>query len=165
MLAIPENPIVLAALSFAILILFLGGWGVLFPHSIIDFIESWGSKLGLWLAVVLRLGFSVVLWFVAPDSRTPRILQALAVLVGASGVVLPILGYTRFNSFIQWWAKLPSMVMRAWCLVGVTLGLFVFWSVLQPITVPVQDQRNEYRINSSSGYKMAARYPLPATLE
>ncbi|MEM7435819.1 MAG: hypothetical protein AAF436_11755 [Myxococcota bacterium] len=143
-----EQTWVLVSFFFASFIMILGGWGVFAPRSIIAFIESWSTKLGLWLAVVLRLSFAVVLWVVAPLSRTPELLQALAVLSGGSGLLLPLLGLPRFKRFVGAWGGLPTPVLRLWCLVAVALGVFVFWSTARPIVIRVPDPAAEVRVSA-----------------
>ena len=141
----PAQAMVISALAFAGFVLLLGAWGFFYPRSIVDFIESWSSKGGLWLAVLLRVSFGVVLWFAAPLSRTPEIFEGLGGLVVLSGVVLPLFGYTRFQAFIKWWSELPPGVMRVWCLVAILLGGFVFWSAVRPITFSRPEQPIQYR--------------------
>ena len=74
------------------MIVILGLWGFGAPGSITTSIESWSSTGGLWLAVIMRLGFAAVLWLSAPLSRTELVLQVLAGVIAASGVVLPVFG-------------------------------------------------------------------------
>ena len=141
----PEQAIILLTLLFATFIFLLGAWGGFAPRSILGFIESWSSTGGLWLAVLLRVSFGAVLWLAAPLSRTPFPLQVLAVLSAGSGAVLPLFGYTRFKAFIDRWRRLPPLLLRAWCLVAVALGAFVFWSAARPIIITVPEQPVEYR--------------------
>ncbi|MEM9730483.1 MAG: hypothetical protein AAF997_18020 [Myxococcota bacterium] len=140
-----EQAVILLALSFASFIICLGAWGCFAPRSIVGFIESWSSTGGLWLAVLLRVSFGIVLWFAAPLSRTPTALQVLAVLSALSGVALPLFGYTRFQAFIEWWRKLPAPAVRVWCLFAVALGVFVFESTARRIVITVPAQQIEYR--------------------
>ena len=140
-----EQTMVLIGLGFTSIIVFMGLWGFFNPRSIVGFIEDWSSIAGLWLAVLLRLSFAAVLWFVAPLSRSPLVLQVLAAVIASSAVVLPLFGYTRFKAFIDWWRKLPSPVMRGWGLVAVALGCFVFWSIARPIRITLPEQQIEIR--------------------
>lgn len=146
-----EEAMVLIALGFAAWVAMLGLWGLFAPGSIATFIRSWSSIGGMWLAIGMRLSFAVVLWFSAPLSRTESALQLLAGVIGASAVVLPLFGYTRFKGFIDWWAKLPPMAMRAWCLVAIALGGFTFWSVMRPIKFVIPANRIEYVFDAARG--------------
>ncbi len=141
----PEQVMVVVALAFAALVLLLGAWGVLAPRSIITFIESWSSRGGLWLAVLMRVAFGATLLLASSLSRTPLAFQVLGGLVLASGIALPLFGYTRFRAFIDWWSKLPPTLVRAWGLLAVAFGMFVLWSMAQPITITVPENPIEYR--------------------
>lgn len=72
---------VVLALAVALFIFVMGVWGTIAPGSIFAFISGWSSKLGFWLAVLLRLCFGLALWFAAPDTRLPILLRARAQLV------------------------------------------------------------------------------------
>ena len=144
-----ESVVVLVTLFFALFIIILGVWGFFAPRSIIIFIESWSSKVGLWLAVLLRLTFGAVLWVAAPLSRTPMAFEVAGIVVGMSAIVLPLLGTPRFERFIDWWSKLPAALLRGWCLVAVALGTFVLWSAARPITIEVPENPVQFRDRGS----------------
>lgn len=135
---------VLIALGFAGFIVILGLWGFLAPRSIGVFVRSWSTMGGMWLAVALRASFAIVLWFAAPLSRTEMALKALAGLSGASAVVLPIIGLTRFQKLIDRFLELPNVLVRVWCIVAIVVGCFVFWSTMRPITIVVPENPIEY---------------------
>lgn len=141
----PEQAMVIITLVFAGMIVILGTWGFFAPRSIGRFVRSWSTIGGMWLAVGLRLVFATVLWFAAPLSRTEILLKGLAGLVLLSAVVLPVFGFRRFQNFIGWWLKLPNGLVRLWCIVGILIGCFVFWSTMRPITIEVPENPIEYR--------------------
>ena len=131
-------------LLFAGMIVILGLWGFFTPRSIGEFARSWSTIGGLWLAVALRLVFAVVLWFAAPLSRTEMVLKVVSGLAAASAAVLLVFGYSRFRRTIDWWLKLPPAAVRAWCLVAIILGSFVFWSTMRPIKFEVPENPVEF---------------------
>ena len=139
-----EQAVVVLTLAFSGMIVILGLWGFLAPRSIGEFVRSWSVVGGMWLAVALRLIFAMVLWFAAPLSRTELILKALAGLAAASAVALSIFGFSRFRTTIDWWLKLPPIAVRAWCMVAIATGGFVFWSSMQPITIEIPENQIEY---------------------
>ena len=141
----PEQAMVLIALLFSGMIVILGVWGFFSPRSIGTFVRSWSNIGGMWLAVGLRVVFATVLWFAAPLSRTELALRVLAGVVALSAAVLPIIGLSRFQRSIEWWLKLPGNLVRLWCIVGVAIGCFVFWSTMRPITITVPENPVEYR--------------------
>lgn len=118
--------VVLAVSAFMVLI---GAFGVVAPAGLGKFVDRWKSRTGLWVAAALRLIFGVALWFVAPSSRTPLGLQVLAVVVIAAGILLPLMGYPRYESLLAWWQRQPLVFVRSWCFVAIVFGAFVLWSI------------------------------------
>lgn len=140
----PEQAVVLITLLLAGMIVILGLWGFFAPRSIGEFVRSWSTIGGMWVAIGLRLVFAVVLWFAAPLSRTELILKVIAGLAAASAAILLVFGYSRFRGTIEWWLKLPPVAVRTWCLVAIVLGSFVFWSTMRPIKIEVPENPVEY---------------------
>ena len=120
---------IVLALAVALFIFVMGAWGVFAPGSIFAFISGWSSKSGFWLAVLLRLCFGLVLWFAAPDTRSPILLQALGAIAILSAASLPIIGYERFERVLKWWTGHSAFVMRLWSLLATAIGGLVLWSL------------------------------------
>jgi hypothetical protein len=120
---------VLIVVVVSILALGMGVFGLASPAGMIALVARWQSKTGLWAASILRLVFGVALWLVAAASRTPLILQALAVLSMTAALVLPFVGVSRFESILSWWCRQSPAFVRAWSAVAVIFGVFLLWSV------------------------------------
>lgn len=142
---VPEQVVVLITLAFAGMIVILGLWGLFAPRSIAIFVRSWSTVGGMWLAIALRVGFGGALWLSAPLSRTELVLKVVAGLAAASAVAIAIVGLPRFRGLIDRWLELPPVAVRAWCLVAICIGGFVFWSTMRPITFIVPENPVEYR--------------------
>lgn len=110
--------------------LLIGAWGVLVPARLAAFVERFGSGRGLWSAAVIRLVFGIALWFAAPASRAPLLLQVLAILALLVAVVIPFMGVDRFKRLIDWWTKLPPLAMRFTSLLAVAVGALVLWALI-----------------------------------
>lgn len=108
----------------------MGIFGLISPGGLASLVSRWESKRGLWLASIVRLGFGIALWLVAPSSRTPVILRVLAVITVAAGLALPFLGFSRFKSLLSWWRRRSPAFVRAWAAVAMVMGGFILWSVL-----------------------------------
>ncbi len=108
----------------------IGVVGLVSPSRQVAFISRWESTTGLWVSAVIRLVFGIALWFVAPASLTPVILQVLAALSVVVALLLPFLGVVRFQSLLSWWCRQPPAAIRAWSAVALVFGLFILWSVL-----------------------------------
>lgn len=117
-----------------VFIVLMGAWGVLAPSRITDLANRFGSKGGLWFAAGIRLVLGFALWFAAPQSRAPLLLQVLGVAAIIAAVVIPFMGVDRFKAMIGWWAKLSTTSQRAWSLVAVAFGAAVLWALLPAAT-------------------------------
>lgn len=115
---------------FAVLIAALSLYGVLAPASLTRVvIGAMRGPLGMPVAVGARLVLAVLLWFVAPESRTPLALQVLAVVALAAALVLPLVGSERIVRLMDRIAAWPGGLLRFWCLFGVAFAAFLFWAV------------------------------------
>lgn len=118
----------------AVFTLLVGAWGVLAPSRIVEFVARFRSKGGLWYAAGIRLVFGLALWFAAPASRAPLLLQVLGVLALIAAVTLPFLGIERFKALIDWWTKLSPTAVRLNCLLAVAFGGAILWALLPAAT-------------------------------
>lgn len=113
-----------------VFIVLVGAWGVLAPGRLTDLVLRFSSKAGLWTAAAIRLLLGFALWFAAPASRAPLLLQILGVVAIAAAVALPLLGIDRFKSLLGWWEGLASTHQRLWSLVAVAVGAAILWALL-----------------------------------
>jgi hypothetical protein len=120
--------VIVAAVSIFVVV--MGLFGLVSPAGMAAFVLRWRSKAGLWTASIGRLVFGVALWLVAPASRTPIVLQVLAVLSLVSALLLPLIGVSRFESILSWWARQSPVFIRSWSAMAAVLGVFLFWSVV-----------------------------------
>lgn len=115
---------------FAFLITALGLWGLVSPAGLLVFVGRWQARWELWLGTLLRLVFGLALWFAAPASRFPVVLQALGVVSSIAGVVLPFMGVARFQAIVTWWCEQSPGFTQVWAASAAAVGLFVLWAVM-----------------------------------
>ncbi len=113
-----------------VFIVLMGAWGVLAPARITDFVNRFGSPSGMWIAALIRLVLGLALWFAAPHSRAPIVLQALGVVAIVAAVAIPFMGAERFRALVDWWGKLSTGAQRLWSLVAVGFGALILWALL-----------------------------------
>jgi hypothetical protein len=118
----------------AVFVVLIGAWGVLAPSRITDFVTRFGSKGGLWIATGIRLVLGLALWFAAPVSRAPLLLQVLGVIALVAAVVLLFMGADRFKALVNWWTKLSPTAMRFNCLFALAFGAVILWALLPAAT-------------------------------
>ena len=108
----------------------MGAWGVLAPARLTVLVNRFASTSGVWIAAAIRLVLGLALWFAAPASCAPMLLQVLAVLAILAAVVLPLVGRERFKAMVAWWVDLSPALQRAWSLVAVAFGAVILWALL-----------------------------------
>jgi hypothetical protein len=111
------------------LILGIGVLGLVSPARMQSLASRFGSPVGRWTAVVLRLVLAVALWRVGPASRAPAVLHVLAVLSAASALMLVLVGERRFEALVSAWSKKEPSVVRVVSLASALLGAALLWSV------------------------------------
>ena len=114
----------------AVFALLVGAWGVLAPSRVADFAVRFSTKAGLWVAAGLRVVFGLALWFAAPASRAPLLLQVLGAITLLAGVMLPFLAVDRSKALIAWGQKLSPTPMLPWCAFPIGLGSLSLWPLL-----------------------------------
>ena len=117
-----------------VFVLLVGVWGVLAPSRMVDFVERFGTKGGLIFAVAIRVIIGLALWFAAPSSRAPLLLQVLGVLAIVAAVALPLMGLERFKALLLWWTKLSPATQRLNSLLAVAFGAAILWALLPAAT-------------------------------
>lgn len=117
-----------------VFIVLMGAWGFLAPARITDLVNRFGTKGGLWFAAAIRLVLGLALWFAAPQSRAPVLLQVLGVVAIIAAVVIPFMGADRFKNLIAWWGKLSPTSQRLWSLFAVAFGAVILWALLPAAT-------------------------------
>jgi hypothetical protein len=108
----------------------LGVYGIVSPSGMMAFASWWRSRAGFWVASIFRIGFGLILWLAAPSSRVPLALQVIACLGMVSGVMLPLIGFSRSQSFLSWWSRQSPLFVRVWAAVAVAMGGFLLWAVI-----------------------------------
>jgi hypothetical protein len=114
--------------------LLMGVWGVLAPSRLVDFASRFGTKGGLWFAAGIRVVFGLALWFAAPGSRAPILLQVLGAITLAAGMTLPFLGVDRFKALLDWWTRLSQTAMRFSSVFAVAFGAVILWALVPAAT-------------------------------
>ena len=117
--------------AFTVLI---GVWGMLVPSRLIAFAARFGTTRGLWFAAGIRVVLGLALWFAAPASRAPLLLQVLGAIALVAGVMLPFIGLERFKALLDWWTKLSPTAVRFSCVFSVAFGAAILWALVPSAT-------------------------------
>ena len=112
----------------------IGLWGISAPAGLVALTERFLKGQGLWIAVAIRIGLAIALWFAAPNSYTPGVFRFFAAVAFFAALVLPVLGQAFLDSFVGWWTSQPGWLIRMTCLCVVTFGAFLAWSAAGGLT-------------------------------
>ena len=122
----------LLAMALGLIVAALGALGVAAPSVLLEFGRSLQTSNALYIVAAVRVMFGAILLWVAPASRTPKILRVLGVFIIIAGVVTPFFGVERARAMIDWWSTQGAYFTRAWALVAVAFGLFISYAVTSP---------------------------------
>ena len=110
------------AMALAFVVAAIGVLGVTAPAVLLEFGRSLQSTGALLVVAALRVAFGAILLWAAPDSRTPRTLRIIGVLVVVAGVATPFLGVERTPS--------ASFVARVLPGATIVFGLLVAYAAM-----------------------------------
>ena len=110
----------------------IGLIGVAAPSLVLEFGQSLLTRTGLYIVAALRIGIGLVLVRVAPDSRTPKILRIVGVLIIIAGVLTPFFGVDRSRAIFDWLSSQEPLLVRLGAGVAAAFGLFIVYAVTSP---------------------------------
>jgi len=120
------------AMAVGLLIAAFGVLGITSTSSLLELGRALQSTGGVWLVALVRIACGSILLWASPNSRTPRILIALGVLIILFGIATPFIGVEKPRAMFDWWASQGSSIARAWPVVAIALGAFIAWVVTSP---------------------------------
>jgi hypothetical protein len=116
------------AMALGFVVAAIGVLGLVAPSVLLEFGRTLQSPSVLYVVAAVRVGFGVILFWAAADSRTPRTLRILGTFIIIAGVVTPLFGVERARAAFAWWSTHGSFFARAWPLAAVGLGLFIAYT-------------------------------------
>jgi hypothetical protein len=107
----------------------LGLWS---PATILELGKALQTTGGLWLLGFVRIVCGGILIWAAPNSRTPRLLIGLGILIILGGLATPFIGVETTRAMFEWWTNQGSSLARTWPYIAIGLGGFIAWVVTSP---------------------------------
>ena len=120
------------AMAVGFFVAALGVLGIASPATLLELGRALQSTGGVWLLGFIRIVSGAILIWAAPNSRTPRVLIGLGILIIVGGLATPFLGVERSREMFDWWTSQGSALARAWPVVAILLGGFIAWVVTSP---------------------------------
>jgi hypothetical protein len=85
------------------------------------------TPAGLYAILALRIAIGLVLVCAAPESRAPRTLRVLGLIVIIAGLMTPWFGVARSRAVLNWLASAGPWLMRLDAGVGMAVGGFLVY--------------------------------------
>lgn len=118
-----------AALLFGLVLTALGLLGFAVPSTVLSAVEFFQAGHRIYIAAAGRALIGTVLFMAAPDSRWPRALHVIAVIIVVMALLTPVSMYPMASVAWGWW---PGDFVTPWALASMVLGLFVIAAVVPP---------------------------------
>lgn len=111
----------LLAMALGLVVAAIGVLGIAAPSILLEFGRSMQSTGALYIVAAVRVGFGTILFWAAPNSRTPMTLRVLGIFLIIAGLVTPFFSHGMF----EWLSAQGSSFTRAWPAIAVGFGLFI----------------------------------------
>ena len=118
------------AMALGCVVAAIGILGVAAPSVLLEFGRSMQSAGALYVLAAVRVGFGAILYWAAPNSRTPRTLRILGIFIIIAGLGTPFFGVAPTRALLDWWPTHGSLFTRAWPLAAIGFGLFIAYTNL-----------------------------------
>ena len=118
------------AMALGFVIAAIGVLGIAAPSVLFELGRSLQSAGALYAVAVLRVALGAILIWAAPDSRTPRTLRIIGLLIIVAGVVTPFFGVERARAMADWWSTQGTFFARVWLILPVIFGLFIAYAAV-----------------------------------
>ncbi len=116
-----------AILVMGACVLLLGLLGLLAPARFRKAFEAMTSQSRFIAAIVLRLGFGMLLWFAADQLRFPYVMRIFAVIAFAAAVGVLIMGRQRLDGLVTWWLTRSDALLRFSAALAGLFGAFLVY--------------------------------------
>lgn len=119
----------LVATVMSLAIAGLGVLGVAAPAVLLEFGGSLLAAPALYWVAAVRVVFGALLILVAAESRMPRTLRVIGILVVVAGLLTPLLGTERFREAFTWFSGQGPLLVRATAVLPLIVGLFFVYAI------------------------------------
>jgi hypothetical protein len=119
----------LVATLMSLAIAGLGTVGVVAPGVLLGFGRSLSAPPSIYWVAAVRVVFGALLLLVAAESRVPRTLRVIGVVLVAAGVLTPLFGTERSLAALAWVSRQGTLAVRAVAVLPLVVGLFLAYAI------------------------------------
>jgi hypothetical protein len=127
----------IAALLLALFTIVVSTAGIISPDSMMTLRRMYYTPHGLYVGGAVRVAMGLVLILAATNSRWPRVLRVLGVVMCMQALAANILGLERARAIMEWEA-MHTALLRAGAAVALAASCFIAYAVTNP---PSEQQR------------------------
>ena len=116
---------------FGLFITVLSLYVTIRPKAALQFVSDRAGSSGLYiLAVGARIVMGLILVLYAEQSRFPHVLEFLGYVFVGAGVILALIGRSRFERLVKW--AMDRFASFTWVSgpLGIVLGLFLVYATI-----------------------------------
>jgi len=118
----------LLAMGLGFIVAAIGVLALGAPSILLELGRTLQSPTGLYVVAAVRVGFGIVLFWAASNSRTPRTLRILGAFIIIAGLITPFLGVERTRAAFDWWSTQGAAFARVGPVAAVAFGLFIAYT-------------------------------------
>ena len=116
-------------LGLAAVIVLVSAVTLVVPDRRIAFELTLMNRAGFGVIAAMRIAIALILVFAAPQSREPRIIRAIGILVLVAGLVTPWFATDSGQAIVNQLVSAGPTVMRISAIVGLALGGFLVYAL------------------------------------
>jgi len=100
------------------------------PARANDLTRLFADKTGLWVTTAIRAVLGLGLLAAAGDSKAPKVLRILGLIILIIAIVVPILGLDRHRRMIDWWLARDRKIQIICGAAAFVLGVVLIYVIL-----------------------------------
>ncbi len=98
------------------------------------------TPAGFYGIAAMRIAIGLVFVLAAPESRAPRTVRVLGLIVIIAGLATPWFGVARARAVVNWLASAPPLLMHIDAIAAFALGGFLVYAFRAPTQAEVRTE-------------------------
>jgi membrane protein HdeD len=119
----------IVATFMSLAVVCLGALGIAAPAVLLEFGRSLLAPPALYWVAAVRVVFGGLLILVAAESRFPKALRVVGLLIVVAGLLTPLFAAERLHEVFAWFSAQASALVRAIAGVPLIVGIFFVYAI------------------------------------
>lgn len=121
------KPLPVVVATVGTIIVLVGFVGVLAPSVPLEVGRSLLTPTSLYVVAAVRIVLGALLLWVAPESRMPKTVRAIGIVIVVAGLLTPLVGVERSEAVLNWWLSQDPLIVRAVFVLPIAFGVFLVY--------------------------------------